>query len=110
MADINMVVGQPHKIGILTLIDNVNSSAINAVFSNLSIQNSNPEFASFEASTDSNSVAGTGLTAGSGSVVISVHAVYVDGGDGLTHSDDLTITKTYQVSAAAHGSHLIVTF
>jgi len=111
MADVKLVIGSP-KTGVFTLIDNKTLSPITGVsFSNQAVgSNSNPEFATFALDTDPNKVIGTGVAAGSGSVVITTHADWTDPGDGSTQSSDFSVTKNFSVVQSADGASFDVVF
>lgn len=111
MADVSLVLGTP-KTGVFTLLDNKTGSPIAASFSNQSVgTNSNPEFASFSLDpANPNQVIGSGVAAGSGTVVISTHADYSDPGDGTAQSADFSVTKNYSVIASADGASFDVVF
>src|SRR5574339_430446 len=99
MADINLVVGAGHKFAALNLVDNANGNFISATFSNQSVSNDHTEFAVIEINpSNPDSVSAIGLTPGAGIVIISAHADYTDPGDGLNHSEDFSVTKTFEVT------------
>lgn len=111
MSDVSLAVGGT-KNGTLTLIDNKTQGVVPASFSNQSVgANSNPEFATFALDgTDPNQVVGTGIAAGSGTVIITTHADYTDAGDNSSQSADFSVTKNYTVVASPNGSTLDVVF
>lgn len=112
MADINLVVGGPSKFAPLNLVDNVNGSFISATFSNLSVSNDHPELATIEPNplSPGNSLKATGISAGTGTAIISVDCSYVDTGDNHSKTETLSVTKTYEVVGVPHGAHLQINF
>jgi hypothetical protein len=113
MADISLNTGES-KNGKLTLLDAKSGNVLSATFSNQSIgTNSNPELASFVLDpNDANVVVGTGIAEGSGTVDISAHADYTDGGNNSSQSKDFSVTKNYTVTLVLteNGATLDVTF
>lgn len=112
MADVKLVIGSP-KSGLFTLIDNKTLLPISPVnFSNQAVgANSNPEFASFALDTNNpNQVIGSGIAAGSGTVIITTHAAYTDPGDGSPQEGDFSVTKNYTVVPSADGATFDVVF
>jgi hypothetical protein len=112
MADVSLVIGSP-KTGIFTLVDNKTLLPISTVtFSNQAVgANSNPELASFALDpANPNQVIGSGIAAGSGTVVITTHADYTDPGDNSAQSGDFSVTKNYTIIASADGVTFDVVF
>lgn len=118
MANVALVIGSP-KTGLFTLIDNKTLLPISPVtYSNQALgANSNPEFASFALTqTDPNdpaslnSVVGTPIAAGSGTLVIITDASYNDPGDGSAQSGSFSLTKAFTVVASADGASFDVVF
>ncbi len=118
MANVALVIGSP-KTGLFTLIDNKTLLPITPVtYSNQSLgTNSNPEFATFAlAQTDPNdptslnSVVGTPVAPGTGTLVINTAANYTDPGDGSAQSGTFSVTKTFVVQASADGASFDVVF
>lgn len=112
MANVALVIGSP-KSGVFTLIDNKTLLPIvNPVFSNQAVgANSNPEFATFALDpANPNSVIGTPVAAGTGTVVITTDASYTDAGDGSTQSGSFSVTKTFVVQPSADGATFDVVF
>jgi len=112
MADINLTVGQ-EKFASISLIDDVTNGLItSASFSNISISNSHPQLILVEPNSVSptNSVRAQGVSAGVGSVVISVDCSYTDAGDNQPKTETLSITKTFEVIGTPHGAHLVINF
>jgi hypothetical protein len=112
MANVNLVIGSP-KGGLFTLIDNKTLLPIqNVNFSNQAVgANSNPEFATFALDpNNSNSVIGTGIAAGSGTVEITTDASYTDPGDNSSQSGSFTVTKSFTVLPSADGVTFDVVF
>lgn len=112
MADIALVIGGS-KNGAFTLLDNKTLLPISPVnYSNQAIgANSDPSLASFALDpANPNSVIGTGLAAGAGTIVISTHADYTDPGDGSAQSQDFSIVKNYTVVPSADGATFDVVF
>jgi hypothetical protein len=118
MANVALVIGSP-KTGLFTLIDNKTLLPITGVkYSNQALgANSNPEFATFAlALTDPadpaslNSVIGTPVAAGSGTLVITTDASYTDPGDGSAQSGSFSVTKAFNVVASADGASFDVVF
>lgn len=118
MANVALVIGSP-KTGLFTLIDNKTLLPITGVsYSNQALgANSNPEFATFAlAQTDPNdptslnSVIGTPIAAGTGTLVITTTANYTDPGDGSAQSGSFSVTKTFVVQASADGATFDVVF
>lgn len=118
MANVALVIGSP-KTGLFTLIDNKTLLPITGVvYSNQALgANSNPEFATFAlAQTDPNdptslnSVVGTPVAAGTGTLVITTTANYTDPGDGSAQSGTFSVTKTFVVQASADGATFDVVF
>lgn len=118
MANVALVIGSP-KTGLFTLIDNKTLLPITPVtYSNQALgANSNPEFATFAlAQTDPNdptslnSVVGTPVAPGSGTLVISTTANYSDPGDGSAQSGTFSVTKAFAVVASADGASFDVVF
>jgi hypothetical protein len=118
MANVALVIGSP-KTGLFTLIDNKTLLPITGVkYSNQALgANSNPEFATFALAltdpndpTSLNSVAGTPVAAGTGTVVITTDANYTDPGDQSAKSGSFSITKTFVVQLAADGATFDVVF
>lgn len=111
MADVSLVIGGS-KTGLFTLLDNKTLLPISPVtYSNQALgANSNPEFATFALDTTANTVTGTGVAAGSGTLVVTTHADYTDAGDGSAQSGDFSVTKNYTVVASADGSTFDVVF
>lgn len=112
MANVVLVIGSP-KSGIFTLIDNKTLLPIvNPVFSNPAVgANSNPEFATFALDpANPNSLIGTPVAAGTGTVVITTDASYTDAGDGSAQSGSFSVTKTFVVQASADGVTFDVVF
>ena len=114
MSDINLTVGGGNKFGNFVLKDNVNDGAIPATYSNLQFNNSNPEFATFEANANApdpeSMVKAIPVAIGIGTVVITVRVDYIDAGDNQSKSEDKTITKTFEVIGAPHGASLELIF
>lgn len=113
MADINLVVGAPNpKFATINLLDNITGGLIPAVFSNLSVANDHPEFATIEpnSSSPNNSVKAIGISPGTGTAVISVDCSYTDSGDNQPKSERMSITKTFEVVGTPHGAHLHIAF
>jgi|SRR6266404_6166526 len=118
MANVALVIGSP-KTGLFTLIDNKTLLPISPVtYSNQALgANSNPEFATFAlALTDPNdpaslnSVVGTPIAAGTGTLVITTTAAYADPGDGSAQSGSFSVTKTFVVTPSADGATFDVVF
>lgn len=111
MADINLTVGAS-KFAPINLVDNQNGSFISTTFSNLSITNDHPEVATIEPNPMSpdNSIKASGISAGTGTAVISVDCSYTDPGDNLPKTQTLTATKTFEVVGVPHGAHLQIIF
>lgn len=118
MANVALVIGSP-KTGLFTLIDNKTLLPISGVkYSNQALgANSNPEFATFALAltdpndpTSLNSVVGTPVAAGTGTIVITTTASYNDAGDGSAQSGTFSVTKTFVVSASADGATFDVVF
>lgn len=114
MADINLTVGGGNKSGNFVLKDNINNGAISAAYSTLQFNNSNPEFATFEGNENApdpeSIVKAIPVAIGIGTVVITVHVDYIDPGDNQPKSEDITITKTFEVVGTPHGASLELTF
>lgn len=118
MANVALVIGSP-KTGAFTLTDNKTLLPISGVkYSNQALgANSNPEFATFALAltdpndpTSLNSVVGTPIAAGSGTLVINTDASYTDPGDGSAQSGSFTVTKAFTVIASADGATFDVVF
>ena len=112
MADIVLTLGTS-KNGIFTLLDNKTLQPIAGVsFSNQAVGvNTNPGAATFAIDpANPNTPVGTPIAAGSGSVVFSTDANYVDPGDGSTNSASFSVTKNFTVVASADGVTLDVVF
>lgn len=111
MANVSLVLGTP-KSGVFTLLDNKTLAVLAATFSNQSVgANSNPELASFAIDpSNANQVIGTGIAAGSGTVVITTHAEWTDPGDNSNQTNDFSVTKNYTVIASADGASFDVVF
>lgn len=118
MANVALVIGSP-KTGLFTLIDNKTLLPIEGVrYSNQALgANSNPEFATFALAltdpndpTSMNSVVGTPVAPGTGTLVITTNATYTDPGDGSAQSGSFTVTKTFVVQASADGATFDVVF
>lgn len=118
MANVALVIGSP-KTGLFTLIDNKTLLPISGVkYSNQALgANSNPEFATFALAltdpndpTSLNSVVGTPVAAGTGTLVITTDAAYTDPGDGSVQSSSFSVTKTFVVQASADGATFDVVF
>ncbi len=106
MADITLTVGQ-NIGGAVKLYDNVTNNEINAVFASTSIDNSNPEFATFSVNPSfTNVINGTGISSGSGTVTITTTVTYTDAGNGVEYTETKTITKTFEVIGSPNGTHL----
>ena len=114
MADIKLTLGVTSKgPGIFTLIDNVTGAVLTGVtFSNQQIgANSNPAAATFAFSTpDNNSVDGTPLAAGSGTIAFATQATYADS-LGVTQTNvPFTLVKNFTVALGADNVSFDVTF
>lgn len=118
MANVTLVIGSP-KTGLFTLIDNKTLLPITGVkYSNQALgTNSNPEFATFSLAltdpndpTSLNSVVGSPVAAGSGTLVINTAANYSDPGDGSAQSGTFSVTKAFTVVASADGASFDVVF
>lgn len=112
MANVALVIGSP-KSGAFTLIDNKTLLPIDGVtYSNQAVgANSNPELATFALDpANPNSVVGTPVAAGTGTVVITTDASYTDPGDGSTQSGSFSVTKTFVVTPSADGATFDVVF
>jgi hypothetical protein len=111
MADISLAIASP-KTGIFTLIDNKTQQPITgATFTNQLVgANSNPAAATFALDASNNAV-GTGLTAGSGTVVFQTDAAWTDPGDNSAQTGTgLTVTKNFTVLPSADGATFDVVF
>jgi hypothetical protein len=111
MADVVLAIASP-KTGIFTLIDNKTQQPIvSPTFSNQAVgANSNPELATFALDGSGNAV-GTGIAAGSGTVVFTTDASYTDPGDGSSQTvTGLTVTKNFTVLPAPDGVTFDVVF
>lgn len=118
MANVALVIGSP-KTGAFTLIDNKTLLPISPVtYSNQALgTNSNPEFATFALAltdpndpTSLNSVVGTPVAPGSGTLVITTTANYSDPGDSSAQSGSFSVTKAFTVVASADGASFDVVF
>lgn len=114
MADINLQVGGGNKFGSFVLRDDTDNSGISATYSNLQFVNSNPGAAIFEPNTNApdpeSMVKATPISPGTGTVDITVHVDYTDPGDNQPKSENKTITKTFEVVGAPHGTHIELNF
>ncbi len=112
MANVQLVVGSP-KTGVFTLIDNKTLLPItSASFSNQAVgANSNPEFATFALDpSNPNSLIGTPIAAGSGTVVITTDASWTDPGDSSSQTSSFSVTKNFTVTPSADGASFDVVF
>lgn len=111
MTNVKLIIGGTPGAGAFTLLDNKDLSVINATFSNQAVgQNSNPEIAAFSIGTDPNTVTATAIASGSGTVVLTASASWIDKGDQSSQTDDFTVTKTFIVVPSADGASLDVVF
>lgn len=107
---LNLQVGAS-KYSILNVVDKVTGNYVTVTITNVSVQNNNPELATFSPSPNSsNSIKATGVAAGAGTAVFTYHISYVDAGDGLTKSEDKVVNVSYSVSGDPHGVKLVLTF
>lgn len=113
MPDIQLTLGAtPKGPGIFTLIDNVTGGVIATTFSNQQIgANSNPIVATF-AFTDAtlNTVTGTPLAAGTGTITFATEATYTDSLGSPQTNVQFTQTKNFTVSLGADGVSFDVVF
>ena len=109
MADISLAIANP-KPGVPQMTDNKTQLVIpGAVFTNQAVgANSNPELATF--AFDGTNYVGTGIAAGSGTVVLTAHAAWTDPGDGSAQDQDVTVTKNFTVLPSADGATFDVIF
>jgi hypothetical protein len=108
---VTVQVGSSSKYAAINVIDLVNGNYVNATVTNVSVQNNNPEIATVAPNpTDNRSIRVSPIAAGTGTAVVSCHLSYVDPGDGLTKSEDKTITIAFTVIASPHGVKLSLLF
>lgn len=99
------------KYSAINVKDAVTGNYLSATITNVSVQNSNPEFATVVLNPNNpTSIKITGVAAGSGTAIVSCNISYTDPGDGLLKSEDKTITLSYTVSGVPHGSKLALLF
>lgn len=114
MADINLQVGGQNKFGSFVNKDNIDNGALPTTYANLTFNNSNPEFATFEPNTNATDpesmVKAIPVAIGSGSVTATVDATYTDPGDNQQRTETKSITRTFEVVGMPHGSHLELIF
>ena len=111
MSDISLSIGNP-KSGVFTLIDNKTQlPVVSPTFTNQLVgANSNPAAATFALDASNNAV-GTGLSAGSGTIVFQTDAAWTDPGDGSAQTGTaLTVTKNFTVLPSADGATFDVVF
>lgn len=106
MADITLTIGQ--NIGFqIKLFDNVTNEELTATLANTSVSNTNPEFAGFSVSPFfTNIVNGNGISTGSGTITITADVTYTDPGNGQTVTENLSVTKSFEVIGSPHGAHI----
>lgn len=113
MPDIQLTLGAtPKGPGIFTLTDNVTGGVIATTFSNQQIgANSNSAVATF-AFTDAtlNTVTGTPLAAGTGTITFATEATYTDSLGSPQTNVQFTQTKNFTVSLGADGVSFDVVF
>lgn len=111
MADINLTVGSGGKFGAFSITNPVTGQPYSGVTFSVPLvtSNTNPGAASFIIHSNGFPL-GTPISVGSGNVGFSFHAVYTDPGDGLEHSEDFTVTKTFAVTGTANGATADVQF
>lgn len=111
MADINLQVGAGSKFGTINIRDAVNGNYVAATISNVSVVNSNPEFATIIPNPSNvSSIKATPVAAGSGTATVSLHLDYTDPGDNQAKSVDKTVPLTFNVIAAPHGVNVEIIF
>lgn len=112
MGDILLAIANP-KPGIFTITDNKTQLPVVAVFANQSVgANSNPAAATFAMDpANPNNAIGTGLAAGTGTIVFQTDATWTDPGDQSAQSlTAATVTKNFSVLPSADGGSFDVVF
>jgi hypothetical protein len=108
---VTLQVGAGSKFATINVTDKVTGGYVSATITNVSVQNSNPEFATVVLNPNSTtSIKATGVAAGSGVATVSCNVSYTDPGDGLLKNETKTIIISYTVIAAPHGVKLALVF
>lgn len=113
MANINLQMGFL-KTGSFILKDPTTNQVLTTGYSNLVLNNSNPEVANFQADSTSpdpeSKIKATPAAVGSGNLTISVDVTYTDPGDGVQRTETKSMTKTFEVAGTPHGASLELVF
>lgn len=110
---VSVQVGGSSKTTYLNILDKVTDSLMaTAILSNITIENSNPDYASILPSTSNpRRLVITPIAGGTGTAIVSCHVTYTDPGDGLQKSEDKTIVIAYTVIYnPPHGVKLSLVF